>query len=321
MEFAPVPDVSVLVVNYNTQHLIDRMMASLAAGAGNLRLQIIVVDNNSKDESVALLSARYPEVELIRSEVNLGFGRANNLALTKARGRYVLLLNTDAFVGADALAQTVSFIEQHPRCGVLGVKLVGEDGSLQPCCRYFPTPWNSFLLRTGLQRLFPDTKMIDDLEWDHASTRACDWVPGCYYLIRREVIDQVGLFDPRFFMYSEEVDHCRRVRQAGWEVIFYPHVSVIHLGGESAKADGTPLDASQQISSLQIESELLYFRKHYGMAGVFTAFFLTFVADGLTAARHALKRSDLRRARLALAHAASTMRILVSTAWATRPTQ
>lgn len=321
MEFAPPPDVSVLVVNYNTRHLIDRMMTSLTAAAGNLRLQMIVVDNNSKDGSVALLAAHYPDVEVIRSEINLGFGRANNLALTKAQGRYILLLNTDAFVGPDALAQTVSFMDQHPKCGVLGTKLVGEDGSLQPCCRYFPTPWNSFVLRLGLQRLFPRTRMIDDMDWDHASTRACDWVPGCYYLVRREVIEQVGLFDPRFFLYSEEVDHCRRVRRAGWDVIFYPHVSVIHLGGESAKADGKAVDAYRQISSLQIESELLYFRKHYGVAGVLTAMFLTCVVDSFTAIRRVIKWSDLERAKLALAHAASTLRIFLATDFASRPTR
>ncbi|MDA9521541.1 glycosyl transferase [Bradyrhizobium sp. CCBAU 11434] len=317
----PLPDVSVLVVNYNTEHLIDRMMASLVAGADQLRLQIIVVDNNSKDGSVDLISTRYPEVELVRSEVNLGFARANNLALSRARGRHVLLLNTDAFVEADTLAQTVRFMDAHPKCGVLGVKLVTEDGSLQPCCRYFPTPWNLFLRRTGLERLFPHTRMIDDMGWDHATVRACDWVPGCYYLIRREVIDQVGLFDPRFFLYSEEVDHCRRVHQAGWDVIFFPYTTVVHLGGESAKADGKPIDAYRQISSLQIESELLYFRKHYGLPGVLASTLLTFLADGATAIRRILKWKDLQQAGLALAHAASTIRILVATDWASRPTR
>jgi N-acetylglucosaminyl-diphospho-decaprenol L-rhamnosyltransferase len=103
------------------------------------------------------------------------------------------------------------FMEVNPCCGVLGVKLVGRDGALQPSCRYFPTPWNVFLAKTGLQRLFPGTRLVDDMTWDHASVRECDWVPGCYYLIRREVIERVGLFDPRYFLYYEEVDHCRRV--------------------------------------------------------------------------------------------------------------
>ena len=136
------------------------------------------------------------------------------------------------------LLKTVEFMDSHPRCGVLGVKLVGPDGSLQPSCRYFPTPWNVFLARTGLHRFFPGTRLVDDMSWDHASVRECDWVPGCYYLVRREVIEDVGLFDPRYFLYYEEVDHCRAVRQAGWSVIYYPHTQVVHIGGESAESEG-----------------------------------------------------------------------------------
>ncbi|POZ99712.1 glycosyltransferase family 2 protein, partial [Pseudomonas sp. MWU12-2312b] len=109
-------------------------------------------------------------------------------------------------------------------------------GDLQPSCRYFPTPLNVFMARTGLERFFPGVKKVDDMTWDHNSVRECDWVPGCYYLIRREVIDQVGLFDPRYFLYYEEVDHCKRVKQAGWKVVYYPHTTVVHIGGESAKS-------------------------------------------------------------------------------------
>ena len=106
------------------------------------------------------------------------------------------------------------------------------------------------------------------MDWDHASVRECDWVPGCYYLIRREVIDQVGLFDPRYFLYYEEVDHCKRVKQAGWKVVYYPHTTVVHIGGESAKSvDQLNVDG-RQIPTLQIESELLYFRKHHGLPGL-----------------------------------------------------
>jgi len=99
-------------------------------------------------------------------------------------------------------------MDSHPQTGILGVKLLGRDGVLQPSCRYFPTPWNLFLTKTGLNKLFRNIKLVDDMAWSHDAVRDCDWVPGCYYLIRREVIDQVGLFDPRYFLYYEEVDHC-----------------------------------------------------------------------------------------------------------------
>ena len=144
------PDVTVIVINYNTAHLLDQLFGALKAGRGRLRYQLIVVDNASRDDSVQILRAQYPCAELIENKVNVGFARANNQVLPLARGRYVLLLNTDAFVGSDTLQKTVDFMDAHPGYGVLGVKLVGRDGSLQPSCRYFPTPWNVFLASTGL---------------------------------------------------------------------------------------------------------------------------------------------------------------------------
>src|SRR5581483_8078193 len=126
---------------------------------------------------------------------------ANNLALPRVRGRYLLLLNTDAFVSTETLSKTVEFMDAHPECGVLGVKLVGQDGSLQPSCRYFPTPWNVFLNSTGLKFFFPGARLVDDPLWDPAVLSECDWVPGCYYLIRHDVTERIGLFDPRYFLY------------------------------------------------------------------------------------------------------------------------
>jgi GT2 family glycosyltransferase len=198
------------------------MFAALNAATASLRIEVIVVDNASTDDSLEILRNQYPFVELIENTKNVGFGRANNQAMPKVRGRYVLLLNTDAFVAPDTLVKTVAFMNINASCGVLGVKLVGADGTLQPSCRYFPTPWNVFLQRSGLSRFFPNRRLVDDMAWDHASIRHCDWVPGCYYLVRTEVIRQVGLFDPRFFLYYEEVDHCRAVCAAGWQVIYYP---------------------------------------------------------------------------------------------------
>src|SRR5689334_10634005 len=132
------PDISVVVVNYNTAHLLDRMFGALQASRGDLRIQVIVVDNASRDNSLEVLRTQYFHAELIENTVNVGFGRANNQALPRVRGRYVLLLNTDAFVAPDTLTKTVRYMDAHAKCGVLGVKLISEDGSLQPSCRYFP---------------------------------------------------------------------------------------------------------------------------------------------------------------------------------------
>ncbi|WP_139017403.1 glycosyltransferase, partial [Bradyrhizobium sp. STM 3809] len=153
-------DVTVVLVNYNTEHLLERVFVALYAARRTLAMQTIVVDNASRDNSVAVLKSDYPAIELIANTTNVGFGRANNQALPRIRGRYVLLLNTDAFVADDTLTKTISYMDGHPRCGVLGVRLVGESGTLQPSCRYFPTPLNTFLAENGLGRFFPAVQMV-----------------------------------------------------------------------------------------------------------------------------------------------------------------
>lgn len=317
------PDLSIIVVSYNTAHLLPRMFAALDAARADLTLQIIVVDNISRDNSLDVLRAEQSrrDLVLIANTGNVGFARANNQAIPAVRGRYVLLLNTDAFVAPDTLQKTLRFMDENPDCGVLGVKLVGEDGSLQPSCRTFPTPWNTFVASMGLQRWFPRTHLVDDMSWDHASVRDCDWVPGCYYLTRREVIDQVGLFDPRYFLYCEEVDHCRAVRNAGWRVVFFPNTQVIHIGGESAATAARLNPTSRQISPLQIESELLYFRKHHGLAGLFSAVLLTHVGDGLRACSGLVRHRSIARATGAARHSLATLRTLLATAFASRATR
>ena len=150
-------DVTAIIVNYNTAHLLADAIGALRASAQGLQLQTVLVDNASRDGSVELIRSQFADCEFIANPVNVGFGRANNEALPLVRGRYVLLLNTDAFVAPDTLTRTVAYMDEHPQCGVLGVRLVGRDGVLQPSCRYFPTPWNVFIGRIGIDRFFPGT--------------------------------------------------------------------------------------------------------------------------------------------------------------------
>jgi N-acetylglucosaminyl-diphospho-decaprenol L-rhamnosyltransferase len=305
-------DVTVIVVSYNTAHLLDKMFASIDASRGHLNTQIVVVDNASRDRSVSLLRDRYPTVELIVNTTNVGFGRANNQAAQRARGRYILLLNTDAFLAPDTLVKTVGFMDLNAKCGVLGVKLVSADGSLQPSCRYFPTPWNTFVNMTGLSRLFPFTRLVDDMSWDHKSLRQCDWVPGCFYMVRREVIKQVGLFDPRYFLYWEEIDHCLAVRRAGWDVIFFPDTTVVHIGGESAASDKPITKIGRQIQALEIESRLLFFRKNHGIFGLVASVLFGMFADILLALK-ALARLDSDRAVSTVRRSLTMIRLLANT--------
>jgi N-acetylglucosaminyl-diphospho-decaprenol L-rhamnosyltransferase len=314
-------DVTIVFVNYNTGHLFDRLFSTLAAARGNLKIQTVVVDNSSQDNLALILRCKYPSVELIENTVNLGFGRANNQAVSRMRGRYLLLLNTDAFVSPDTLVKTLSFMEQNPRCGILGVKLVGEDGSLQPSCRYFPTPWNVFLAANGLGRFFPGTRLVDDMSWDHSENRECDWVPGCFYLVRRQVIDEIGLFDPRFFLYYEEVDHCRRAQQAGWKVTYYADTEVVHIGGESAKTVSKLTSAGRQVARLQIESELLYFRKHYGLPGLIASISLTACGALLAVLKDAFRPAKPEHRSGAREKLAIVLSLLKATRWASQSTR
>jgi len=310
------PDVSVIIVSYNSEHLLRRTLAALQAGCGQLRLQVVVVDNASLDRSVELLKRDFPNAELIENTINLGFGRANNQAISRARGRYVLLLNPDAFVAPDTLPKTISFMDRHPGSGVLGVKLVDENGRVQPSAFRFPTPWNIFLNASRFDRLIGRSALANQ---DDGGSHPCDWVRGCFYLIRREVIDTIGLFDPRYFLYYEEVDHCRSLREAGWEVTYCPGTAVTHIGGESAKLDGGILDGSQQISALHAESELLYFRKHHGVTGVLMSVFLTTLVDLGRALKRLTVLHDAHQSRAALGHLRMVLNLLVETGMGSRP--
>ncbi len=314
-------DLTAIIVNFNTEGLLRNAIGSLQAAAARLSLKIAIIDNASKDNSVALIKNEFPDCHLITNQINVGFGRANNQALDLVEGRYVLLLNTDAFVSEDTLYKTMAYMDSHPRCGVLGVRLVGRDGALQPSARYFPTPWNLFLARTGLHRLFSGARMVDDMAWDHASIRQCDWVPGCYFLVRRAVIDQVGLFDPRYFLYYEEIDHCLAARKAGWEVTYFADTTVVHIGGESAKTTGEITAGGRQIEAMQIESELLYFRKNHGITGIWAHVLLTAAADSIILLKHLLRGKPAAGRGVHIRHVALVWSLFRRTAWATRPTR
>lgn len=313
--------VDVMVVNFNTAALLQPMFDALRQANSETLASYLVVDNASVDNSLECLDKVCPEAFVLSNTMNVGFGRANNQLLDHLQGKYALLLNTDAFVASDSLDKTIEYMEAHPECGVLGVRLVGRDGDLQPSCRYFPTPMNVFVSRTGLGRFFPWLKMVDEMSWDHSSVRECDWLPGCFYLVRREVLDQVGLFDPRYFLYYEEVDHCKRVKEAGWKVVFYPHTTVVHIGGESSKSVAQLEAASRQISSYQIESELLYFRKHHGVPGLILHMALVCLGDAVLALKALLKGRGWEAIKACWRHTRATWSLLIDTRFASQPTR
>jgi GT2 family glycosyltransferase len=314
---AAAPDVSVIVVNYNTDQLLVPMRVALMQGRGSLSLQLIVVDNASRDGSVAVLKRDFHDAEVVLNEVNVGFGRANNQALPLARGRYVLLLNTDAFVEGDALTKTVAFMDANPDCGVLGVRLIGRDGTPQPACRAFPTPWKFFATRLGLTRFMPGAATDYPSDVDR-SPRECDWVVGCFMLLRRQTLADCGFFDPRYFLYMEEVDLCRRAKLAGWKVMYFGEATVVHWGGESAKLENASLSLGSQISEFQMESELLYYRKHYGLPGLLSFVILAWLIDSIQALKWMLRG---RSSQLVIKRAAKLWALLHQTHYGLTPTR
>lgn len=255
-------DLSIIIVSWNVRELLRRCLQSIISNPKSQWLtEIIVVDNASTDGSAAMVRDGFPQVQLLVNDENLGFTIANNQAIARSRGRYVLLLNPDTEVLGDALATMVGYMDAHPEVGALGPQLLNPDGSVQPSRRRFPTMATAFLESTILQQWFPDNCVLRRyyvLDQPDDRTQEVDWVVGAALLVRREAIEQVGPLDEGFFMYSEELDWCRRIKAQGWKVVYLPTAKMIHHGAQS----------SEQVKPFQHiqfqRSKVRYFRKHHG---------------------------------------------------------
>jgi GT2 family glycosyltransferase len=263
-------DISVLIVSFNTREVLRECLQSVMRESSLLRTQIIVVDNNSGDGSQRMVEQEFPEALLIRSAVNLGFGGANNLGFQSARGRYLVLLNSDAFLTGGSLLRSVQHMDETPCCGLGGGRLVGRDGSWQPSARKFPSLLDDLIVRSGLAARYPQSRFFGrfDRTWANVMEPAeVDWVPGAYSIIRSSVLGVTDLFDPRFFLYYEEVDLCKRIKQQGYSVCYWPDVCVTHIGGESSRQVSSleMSRAGSQLTLWRMRSTFLYYRKHYGL--------------------------------------------------------
>lgn len=232
------PDVSIIIANWNLKDYLRSCLASLYESSGTVEIEAIVVDNASTDGSVEMVEAEFGQVKLLRNEENVGFSKANNLAMDIARGRYIFLLNNDTLLYEHSLSRLVRFMDDHADAGVCGPRIINEDGSLQVRSkgRYpsISTALGQFLLpaswrHRGLRPLgFYEHQ-------DNMTSRQIDWVSGCALMVRREALDTVGFLDSEVFMYCEDVDWCYRMRKAGWKVVYNPHSVVLHYGGKSMK--------------------------------------------------------------------------------------
>ena len=317
--------VSVVIVSFNTRetlrYCLERTQAELQRIANfGFTSEILVIDNNSSDGSAEMVERFFPNVHLLRSPVNLGFGGANNLALLASRGQYLLLLNSDAFVEEPVLSNLIQDMEADPYIGILGIAQVSRDGSRQPSARRFHTLWRDACVMLGLPHLFPHNRSWGrrfgglDRKWEGACRPVrVDWIPGAFMLIRRLLLEEIGLFDERFFLYVEEVDLCKRAIRHGWHVVYSPEYSVVHIGGESATSINSRQDAppSHQVVLWRMRSTLLYYRKWHSFQ-VWGAAALELAIYGLRWLRNRWSSSPQRRTR---AHHALQLIALMRQAW------
>jgi GT2 family glycosyltransferase len=290
-------DLSIIVVAWSIKDVVAECFTAIARSEDHLRKELIYVDNGSTDGTVAMVKDKFPHTLIIESPTNLGFVKANNLAYPQTRGKYILLLNADAFVGKNTLQESVNFMEQRRDCGILGCRLVDRDGVMQPSARYFPTPWNLFLTKLGwINNQKAWLKGIDNLQQDHSQIIECDWVPGCYLMVRKAIIEDLNdcLLRPDFFMYFEDTDICLRVKQKGWQVIFYPN-EVIHLGGVNSAKLTEVTAKGKQIEKYNLESEFIYFRKNYGIFTVLWDFTLIAVVTFLRIIKRILSLRNIEK--------------------------
>ena len=265
-------DVSVIIINWNTKEILRDCLTSVYEQAGDVDYEVIVVDNASTDGSVEMVKSDFERVVLIDNAENRGFATANNQGIAVAKGRYVLLLNSDTVVLDGAIAKTVDFADAHRRAGVTGCRVLNSDGTLQPTCFMFPSVLNMFLSSTYLYKLFPKSRFFGRERmtwWDRSDVREVDVVTGCFMLVRREAIDQVGAMDERFFMYAEETDWCYRFKKSGWQVMFTPAGQIVHLGGQSTAKRPVAMIVQLRLSILT------FIKKHSGWVAQLTARFLT----------------------------------------------
>jgi GT2 family glycosyltransferase len=269
-------DLSVIIVSYNTRRLLDECLASLQTAVSPTNgLEIIVVDNASGDGSVEMVREKYPDVHLIAGEENRGFSAANNLGVRQANGRVLLFLNSDTVVSAEALVQPLDYLDAHPNVGAITVRLVYPNGERDPDNhRGFPTPWNALCHFSGLGRLFPASPRFNGYFQSYADfeqTHAVPVIAGSFMMMPRAVFDQLDGWDESYFFYGEDIDFCYRIYEAGYEIIYYPHVEVLHYKGassglrkESAAIAQPPKETRVKVARESVRAMELFYEKFYG---------------------------------------------------------
>lgn len=228
---------SVIIVNYNVQDFLEQCLKSVVTASKNINTEIFVVENNSVDDSVKMLKDKYPQVHLIENKTNKGFSFANNQAIKIAKGEYILLLNPDTVVEPDTFEKTIAFMDAHSDAGALGVKMFSGEGKFLPeSKRGLPTPAVAFYKMSGLAKLFPKSRTFGNYHLgylDENKINEVEILAGAFMLIRKSVLDIIGLLDETFFMYGEDIDMSYRILLAGYKNYYFPETKIIHYKGQS----------------------------------------------------------------------------------------
>jgi GT2 family glycosyltransferase len=255
------PRVSVVIVVWNAKSYVIECLESLREHCQQVCSEVIVVDNASTDGTPELVAEMFPELKLIRNPENLGFAKANNIGIAQTSGEYICLVNSDVKFIDDCVSPMVRYLGDHPAVGMLGPKMLAASGEVRRSTMRFPTVWNSFCRAVGLDSLFKGSRSFGGLlmsDFNHRTTAPVEVLNGWFLLLRRSAVERVGLLDPQFFMYGEDVDWCYRFRQVGELVVFFGEAGAIHYGGASSA--NAPLRFYLEL----YRATWQYCRKHHG---------------------------------------------------------
>ncbi|MEO8727522.1 MAG: glycosyltransferase family 2 protein [Acidobacteriaceae bacterium] len=258
------PLISVVIVSWNAKRYVDECLSSLYSDR-QVCFEVIVVDNGSSDGTPEMVCASYPQARLVRNSENLGFARANNIGIEISRGKYLFLINSDVNVPPGCLSRLLSYMEEHPEIGLLGPQMRGADGSVRRSCMRLPTVANAFCRTFAIDMLTKNASGLRSqlmLDFSHDKIADVEVLNGWFWVVRRQALDQVGLLDPRFFIYAEDLDWCHRFRKAGWRLVFYPEAYAVHYGGSSSAA------APVRFYTEMYRANLQYWNKHHTPLGV-----------------------------------------------------
>lgn len=254
-------DISIIIVTWNSEEDIIQCLDSIERASQNIDVEIFVVDNNSRDNTVNIVQKSYPDVKLISNHENFGFAKANNQAIKMCSGKYILLLNPDTVLNTTSLNDSLTYMEQNADIGVLGCMIKNSDGSIQPSVRRFPTVFSQILVLCKLHNFFPriaSLKKYFASDFDYSSNQNVDQVMGAYMFVNRNCVEKIGLLDEGFWIWFEDVDYCKRAKDAGFKVTYNPNISIMHKQSRSFEK----LLAKQE-QRIFNKSMFYYAKKHF----------------------------------------------------------